>query len=162
MQFCLLYEDPSGFLKIAAPRGCKWASLASEEAIQQLHDMAIPDCIEFIACRLDLIPEDRTFRDAWQKGSAQEPILINFERATAIHRNRLKEACDNKIGQLTKQMALAFEKSNLPEAVALGRTTQILRTIHEMDLTHCKNVHDLKYSIPRELFDVWDFYPPQE
>jgi len=100
---------------------------------------------------------------AKSNGTAKEPVTINFDRAVEIHRGRIKDACDKKIEALTKEMAKAFEKSNLPEAVAIGRTTQILRTMAEgMNFSHCKNVHDLKYSIPRELFDVWDFYPPQE
>ncbi len=162
MQSCLLYEDPSGFLKIVVPRGDKWASLASqEEFIKQLHDMAIPDCVEFLACKMDALPKDRTFRGAWMKGSPKNPIIIDLEKSKEIHRQRLKEACQRKIDELTKQMVLAFEKSNLPEAVAIGRTTQILHKIPEvMDMSHCKNVQDIKYSIPRELFDVWDFYNP--
>lgn len=160
----LVYEDQSGYLRIIAPNAKYQQPLESEtEALARLTAGHLPDVTTFIVCTPQMVPEDLTFRDAWYLGTVEDPIKINHQKAVAIHRGRLKQACDRKIEQLTKQMAIAFEKSNLPEAVAIGRTTQILRTMPEgMDMSHCKNVHDIKYSIPRELFDVWSFYPPQE
>ena len=164
MQLCLIYDDASGFCKIIVPKGDKWASLDSDEAaVRNLHAVAIPDCVEFIACRLELIPTDRTFRQAWRKGTAKEPIVIDFADALAIHRKRLEEACALKVEQLQRDLVLALEKDNLPEVVAIRRTSSIMRNLSvKTDLTHCKTVDDIKWSIPRELFDVWHWYPPRQ
>ena len=157
----LVYEDQAGYLRIIVPNAkYQQPTESASEALGRLVAGHLPDVTIFIVCRPSEVPSDLTFRDAWYLGTVEEPIKIDFNKSIAIHRNRLKQACDKKIQELTKQMALAFEKSNLPEAVAIGRTTQILRTMHEMDLSHCKNVQDIKFSIPRELFDVWDFYNP--
>lgn len=161
MDRVLLYEDNTGYLRIIVPNEKYQQPQESEaEALSRVAAGHLPDVTTLIVCRPNAVPSDRCFRDAWYLGDQNEPIKIDFSKAIFIHRNRLKQACDRKIDQLTKMMALAFERSNLPEAVAIGRTTQILRYLHEMDLSHCKGPQDIKYSIPRELFDVWDFYDP--
>lgn len=161
MQYCLIYEDSFGTCKIIVPRGQEWASFANaEDFIQQLHIIAVPNCVDFIACSIDMLPTDRTFREAWRKGTLESPIIVDFDKALAIHRERLFEACQDKMAQLREDLEIALEKDNLPEQVAIRRTMNILRTLHELNLTHCKTVDDIKRAIPRELFDVWHWYPP--
>lgn len=158
----LLYEDETGYLKIIVPNAkYQQPTESASEALSRLAAGHLPDVTMFIVCSPQKVPSNLTFRDAWYLGTVEEPIKIDFSKAIAIHRKRLQHACQKKIDELTKEMAIAFERSNLPQAVAIGRTTQILRNLHEMDLTHCKTIDDIKYSIPRELFDVWDFYPPK-
>lgn len=161
MQYCLVYEDKNGYCKIIQSQGKLWDVCSDEEkAIQRLHSLAIPDCAEFLAIKPDLIPADLIFRDAWEKGDVSEPIKINFVKALAIHRKRIQEVADKKIEQLSREIEIALEEENTPLVVALRRTNKILRTFGEIDLTHCKNVEDIKYSIPKELHDFWDYYNP--
>lgn len=160
MSHCLIYQDGTE-CKILLKKGNSWGLIENDlEAIARLYEIAIPGVVEFIACDPSKLPQDLTFRDAWTKGTAEEPIKISFEKALEIHRKRLAEASRSKIAQLTEQLAIALEKDNLPQSVALRRTIAILRTLHEMNLTHCKTVDDIKRSIPPELFDVWKWYPP--
>ena len=161
MKYRLIYEDKNEYCRIIVPESNFQHNKESvEAAIGRLYALAIPGVVEFIACGEEDIPRDVVFRDAWRKGTAQEPIKIDLAKAEKIHRHRLREACEKKIQQLNGQLERALEAENLPEQVAIHRTKKILRTIHEMNLTHCKTVEDLKYSIPRELHDVWHFYPP--
>ena len=160
MNYRIIYEDETGYCRIIFPHERFKQNWETEQsALARLYQAALPGICEFIACDPDKIPQDTTFRDAWEKGNAKEPIRINFEKAIQIHRQRLEEAANLKIEQLNKELELAIEKDNLPQQVAINRTKNILRTIHEMNLTHCKNVEDIKQSVPAELRDVWKAYP---
>jgi hypothetical protein len=162
MQYCLVYEDINGYCKIVYPQGNFWDTATDiEKAIQHLHSMAIPHCVEFIACDPRVIPQDVTFRDAWKKGDKDEPIRFDFQKALAIHRKRIQEAANKKIEALQKELEIALEDDNLPKAVAIRRTNKILRTFEDINLTHCKTIEDIKYSIPLELHDVWKLYNPK-
>lgn len=161
MSHCLIYEDENGYCKIILPNSKFQQNNETDEAnIGRLYEIAIPGVVEFLVCVPERIPQDLTFRYAWRKGTVQEPIQIDFQKALQIHRSRLKEACDEKIRQLNEQLELSLENDNLPEQVAIRGTKKILRTLHEMNLTHCKTVEEIKYSIPRELHDVWNYYAP--
>lgn len=131
-----------------------------ENALGRLYTQAIPGVIEFLACKEEHIPNDLTFRDAWKKGDTHEPIKIDFAKALEIHRGRLKEAATQKIFDLSIELEVALKGNSLPLQVSLRRTCSILTTIHEMNMTHCKCIADIKYTIPKELHDVWHFYPP--
>jgi predicted AAA+ superfamily ATPase len=156
-----VYEDKNGQCKIIRPEGNLWDLVTNEEkAIQHLRNVAIPDCVEFFAVKPNLILQDTTFRDAWKKGDIHEPIKIDFEKALSLHRERIQEAANKKIAQLSKELEIALENENTPQAVAIRRTVKVLRTFHELNLTHCKTPDDIKYSIPKELHDVWHFYKP--
>lgn len=157
----LIYEDQNGYCRIVVPNPEFQQPKESDvEAIARLYALAIPSIVEFIACDEEMLPKDLTFRDAWRKGSVGEPIKIDFAKAEKIHRNRLLIAAENKIVELSDKLELALENDNLPEQVAIRATKKILRSIHLMNLTHCKTIEDLKYSIPRELHDIWHFYNP--
>lgn len=156
----LIYEDEIGYCRIVVA-GERFQQQGEGEAqgLARLHAAAIPTVCKFLAVDPHHIPQDLTFRDAWKMGDEKEPIRIAFPKAIEIHRTRLKAAADAKIEQLNRQLEVAEENDNLPEQVAIKSTKKILRTIHEMNLTHCKTVSDIKNSIPKELKDVWTFYP---
>ena len=157
----LIYEDQNGYCRIVTPNpDFQQPKESSEASIARLYALAIPSVVEFIACDEESIPQDLTFRDAWRKGTVGEPIKIDFGKAEEIHRARIRVAAEKKIEQLNGQLEKALENDNLPEQVAIRGTKKILRSIHAMNLTHCKSIEDLKYAIPRELHDVWEFYPP--
>jgi len=161
MQYRLVYEGPDGICKIVVPDE-KFQQIRenTDQAILRLRNAAIPDVVEFLAVKPDLIPEDLTFREAWKKGDIHEPIKIDFQKAVAIHRQRLKEAALRKIEQLEQEYPAAVKRDNKAEQVAIRRTQEALKKFHEANLTHCKTIHDLKYAIPRELRDVWSLYDP--
>jgi hypothetical protein len=101
------------------------------------------------------------FREAIIGNSEADKVDISFEKALDVHRNRLKESCANKINQLNEQLEIALENDNFTEATAIRHTKKILRSLNEtMNLTHCKTIEDIKYSIPIELHDVWNYYDP--
>lgn len=161
MQKRLVYEDAEGNCRIVSPDSLfkqEWESEA--DAIGRLWAAAMPEITEFIACSIDKIPSDTTFREAWKKGDANEPVKIDVDKCISIHRVRLREACQRKIEALGEQLSVAIMEDNLPQQVATKRTKQILATLHNMNLTHCKNDQDVKYSIPKEIHDVWNFYNP--
>lgn len=162
MQYRLVYEDHDGDCRIVVPDP-KFQHIRenTDDAILRLRNAAIPDVVEFLAVKPDLIPEDLTFRESWQKGTKNEPIKIRWDKALLIHRERLKEASKRKIEALDKDHEKALERSDLPAQVGIRRTQKILETLHETwNLTHCKTVEDIKHSIPRELHDVWPYYDP--
>lgn len=161
MEWRLVYEDLRGYCRIVVPNDkYRQPKETEENALGRLFLQAIPGVIEFLACKEDKIPQDLTFRDAWKKGDIHEPIKIDFTKAVEIHRERLKEAASQKIFDLSVDLEIALKGNNLPLQVSLRRTSQILTTIHEMNMTHCKTITDVKYCIPRELHDVWNFYVP--
>lgn len=161
MDFVLIYEDDTGYCRIIVPDPqFKQPRESDESSIGRLVALSIPDVIEFIACKKDKIPSDLTFRDAWKKGDKHTPIKIDLDKAILIHRDRIKQACDAKISRLQHELQDAVIRSNLPQQVAIRATIKILGTLsNDMNLTHCKTPNDVKHSVPKELHDVWDFYP---
>ncbi len=162
MKWRLVYEDVHGYCRIVVPN-CQYRQPqeTEENALGRLYLQAMPGVIEFIACSAEQIPKDLTFRDAWKKGDTHEPIKIDFPKAVEIHRERIKVAAAKKIVQLEADLEIALKGNSLPLQVALRRTCEILVNIHEvMNMTHCKTIDDVKFCIPKELHDVWFFYPP--
>lgn len=160
MNVCIVYEDKKGNCRIVKPHPKFKQEWEDEgEALGRLWASSIPEISTFIVCSLSYIPQDKTFRDAWKKGDEHEPIKIDFQKAISIHRKRIQEAAERKIRQLDADFAQAVERRNLPDQVAVRRTQEILKTIHEMNVTHCKTVNDLKFCVPQVLHDVWNFYP---
>lgn len=158
----LIYEDTNGYCRIVSPlESFRQAWEPEDEALSRLHQYTMPEVVEFLACEEHAIPTDHTFRDAWKKGDKDEPIKIDLDKALSIHRERIKKACDAKIAKLNAEREIAVEDQNLPQQVAIDRTKKILRTLYEMNLTHCKTPEDVKYAIPKELHDVWTLYPPK-
>ncbi len=161
MDLRLIYEDTDGYCRIIVPDPHFQQPKESDEmAVGRLYALAISGVTCFLACKSVDIPADLTFRDAWRQGTALEPIKVDFEKALAIHRGRIEEACEKKIEQLNRELEIALENDNLPAQVAIRRTKKILRSLHELNLTHCKTVDDIKWSIPKELHDVWPYYHP--
>jgi len=160
MKYRLLYENAEGRLQIVVPDP-KFQQPREDDAtcVARLYANALPGITEFIVCLPEDIPQDTTFREAWKKGDKYEPIKVDFIKAISIHRKRLQEACERKIKQLDADLERAKLKSNLPEQVAIKRTQEILATLHEMNLTHCKKIDDIKNAVPKELYDVWNYYP---
>jgi len=155
----LIYEDEKGNCVIIHPFPSFQSAWEKEEmALSRLYEVSIPEVAEFIACNPNQLPRDLTFREAWKKGDKDQPIKVDLNRCLEIHRKRLAQAAEKKIQQLDKQLEIALENENTPEAVAIRGTKRILRQIHNMNLTHCKTPEDVKWSIPQELQNVWDFY----
>ena len=163
MKKCLIYEDINGECKIIVPNSdFKQAWESEQNAIGRLYEVSLPPVFEILVCEIEKIPKDLTFRNAWKKGDVQEPIKIDLEIAKEIHRVRIKHTSLKKIEELNQQLEIAIEKDNLPEQVAINKTKQILRKLHECDLSHCKTVEDIKYSIPQELHNLWIYYDPAD
>ncbi len=162
MDFCLVYEDDKGTLKIITPNE-KFQQINETEAsaVYRCAELAIPGEVEFIKCSSDKIPKDKSFRQAWRKGDINEPIKIDLEVALWVQRNYLVDACEKKIAQLNLELEKALEDDHLPAQVAIRATKKILRNLHEMNLSHCKTVDDIQKSVPRELRDVWSYYNPK-
>lgn len=156
---CFVYEDKEGYCHILFPKE-NYKDTPTDLDITGFYNSHLSGVSEFFVTEMSKIPQDKTFRDAWKKGDINEPIKIDFHKAIQIHRTRLQEACKRKIAQLDSELERALEDDNLPLQVACRKTKKILRTLHEMDLTHCKTLEDIKNSIPKELHDVWNFYPP--
>lgn len=162
MDFCLVYEDPTGKCRVITP--CEKFQQLNEtdtSAIYRASEMAIPGEVEFIKCSPDKIPSCKAFRLAWVKGDIKEPVKIDLEKALWIQRNYLLDACERKIAQLNLELERALEDDHLPRQVAIRATKKILRNLHEMNLSHCKTIEDIKQSVPRELHDVWSYYNPK-
>lgn len=158
----IVYEDCAGCCRIINPNpGFQQEWETDDEAIYRLYVCALRDVTEFFVCTPDKIPSDKTFREAWKKGTVDEPIKIDLVKSMEIHRSRIQEAAERKLGQLNAKLEIAIENDNLPEQVAIRRTKKILRTIHECDMSHCKTPEDVKYFILPELHDVWTLYPPR-
>ena len=154
---CLIYEDREGYCRIVkAKQSFQHEFEADDNAIARLHQVALKDVTEFLACDESKIPTDKTFRDAWKKGDQNEPIKIDFEKALSIHRERLKEASETKIQHYRKELELC--SNNIPKRIAIEKTIELLLKMHKGNLTHCKTVQDIKIAIPKELKNVWTFY----
>jgi len=161
MKKCLLYEDVHGECRIIVPSSeFKQSWETTENAVGRLCEMALPEVADVLVCDIEKIPTDLTFRRAWKKGDCKDPVKIDLEIAKTIHRDRLRHSCAVKIEELDVQLEVAIENDNLPEQVALKKTKKILRNLHNCDLSHCKTANDIKYSIPKELHDVWVYYKP--
>lgn len=124
-------------------------------AIDRLVQEAIPDVAIFILCRPNDIPTDLTFRAAWRLGTVKCPIIVDFVKAEAIHRQRLKAAATAFMCELDHAYFLAKKSQNLPQQVAIERTKIILKTIHLGNMSHCKTVDDIAAFVPQELLPYW-------
>ena len=155
----LAFEDSEGYCHIVVPNAnFKQPKETDALAISRLWAIAIPEVSYFIAFDKEKIPSDNAYRDAWKLGDINEPIKIDFDKALEIHRERIKKAAKLKIAQLWIEMEDAIRARNLPLQVSIRKTSFILETIHEMNLTHCKTLNELKSSVPKELHNVWNFY----
>jgi hypothetical protein len=155
----LIYDDPSGVACIIVPNECFQQPKETEaEAVARLFYLVLPEVTEFLVCCEDKIPKDLTFRQAWKKGDVHEPIKIDFEKAILIHRERIREAARAKVDHLNLELKSAFEDRHIPRQVSISATIKILGKIHEMNLSHCKTIEDIKNSVPKELRDVWTYY----
>ena len=162
MEFCLVYEDSEGKCRVITPfEKFQQIRETDESAIYRCAEMSIPGEVEFIKCSPDKIPKDKSFRQAWVRGDINQPVKIDLEKAIGIQRNYLVDACEKKIAQLNLDLEKAIEDDHLPRQVAIRATKKILRNLHEMNLSHCKTVDDIKESVPRELRDVWSYYNPK-
>ena len=159
MKHFLVYEDEQSRLRILdLQQHFDGKADTGEEELIQAYRRFLPECGAFIACNKEQIPTDYTFRDAWYKGDLHEPVKVDFQKALAVHRRRLKDAAERKIAQLEAEYEVAVKSQNRPQQVASQRTIEILRSIHDMNMTHCKTINDIKYCVPRELKDVWIFW----
>lgn len=160
MDYCLLYQKEDGSLAILNPSPkYQQPGELDLDAIGRLHAQYLPDILAFIAIKRNKLPADPCFRDAWELGDQNEPIKINLGKCLKVHRQRLQAAADSKIAGLAKELKAAYDKANTPAQVAIQRTIAALSGIGEMNLSHCKTAEELKIAIPKELYDVWNFYP---
>ena len=162
MKWRVVYEDEKGNCRVIVPaEDYQRQGETEEEALERLLKAALPIPVNGIVALIvpsEKIPTDFTFRDAWRFGDLEEPVKFDLEVCKRIHRERLKKAIEKKLAQLSDELERAIEDDHLPRQVAAKRTKKIMRTMHEMDLSHCKTPDDVKKTVPKELHDVWSFY----
>lgn len=97
-----------------------------------------------------LIPEDRTFRGAWEDDG--EKIIHNMEKAREIHRERIHYARQGKIKELDVAYQRADEDGNPDGKRAVVAKKQILRNLPDAtEIRNAKTPEDLKAFWPEDL-----------
>lgn len=88
------------------------------------------------------IPSDRTFRGAWEKGDAVEPVKVNMPKARTIHMGRIRVSRDKRLNELDKRK---YGNEHDAERQTLRKIPQ------EFDLSSANNPDELKALWPVEL-----------
>lgn len=89
----------------------------------------------------------------------KKKVNLSLDEAKDRHRQRIKLASEIAQEDVNSKLEDAQENAKEAEIKALLSTRKILKTLHRMDLTHCKSIDDVNKTIPKELEYVWGFNP---
>lgn len=99
---------------------------------------------------LDVIPADRTFRNAWEHGG--DKVAVNMDRARTIHLDRIREVRNAALVALDVETMKAVGKGDPEVLGTVEAQKQALRDIPQvLDLTVAQTPDELKAIWPEEL-----------
>lgn len=85
----IIYTRDDGRVSVFAPSS-KW-----EDTLKKLATFVVPKGVPYEIVETSTIPQDRTFRDAWEKNG--KTVRVNMDKARGIHMGRIQSARDRKL-----------------------------------------------------------------
>lgn len=109
------------------------------------------DCSEYWILEDDIVPHDRTFRNAWEYDSENKKIVTNLEKAKQVHKEYINFAVrlhlkEKKIPDSNNEIL-----KNLLSAESYDNIYDIIKHRDDFDLSNINSEEDLKKSWPAEL-----------
>ena len=140
MASAIIYQDDEGNLIIVRPI-VHIDMVLSKDIPQTAKNIVIIDDT--------MIPEDRTFRDAWEiKG---KNLIINMDKAKAILLDRIRQVRNIKLDLLDKDWMAAYGQGKTQLASQIEAQRQVLRDIPQtINLNAAANADELKAIWPFE------------
>lgn len=147
----IVYTRPDGGTSIVTPcRNVNEGHLNDDQIFQRSWEKLPEDAIEPRIVFAENVPEDRTFRNAWEHD--REKIVVNMDKARNIHLERIRTARDAKLRELDVETMKAIGKGDNGARDAVEVRKQVLRDLPQtIDLKKAKTTEELKALWPAEL-----------
>lgn len=144
----IIYTQDNGILAVIIPSP-EWNG-----TIEELAARDVSEGKTFKIVDADKIPNDRSFRAAWEEGTIVTPVKINMNKARNIHMDRIRVSRDDKLSELDTEEMLA-RRGGHPQ----GKTEQdvwnekqaLLDLPQSFDLSGATTPKELKALCPSEL-----------
>ncbi len=149
----IIYTRPDGGMSVVIPAisGDDPAGMTEEQAVARALARDIPpDAADVAVVDVAAVPEDRTFRNAWERGGAT--VRVSMPKARAIHMGRIRAARAPELTRLDVESLRAIEAGDQAGMTAIASQKQRLRDLPQtFDLTAAKTPEELKASWPADL-----------
>jgi LEA14-like dessication related protein len=117
------------------------------QTLKQIIEADVPGGIEYRIIDREDLPEDRTFRDAWDIN-----LEVNMEKAREIWTEKIRAARDKALEDLDVPYMRAMEVEDKRMMQKISNTKQALRILPKnLDLSLYTNPQALKAYWPKEL-----------
>lgn len=128
----------------------QWAE-TEDEFISRVAAKSVPaDASNVQIVEPDVIPTDRTFRNAWKPDAGA--VVVDMVKAVAIHKDRLREIRAPKLAALDAEYMMAMEQNDTARMQIVAARKQALRDVTaDPSLTAAKTPEELKAAIPEAL-----------
>lgn len=148
----IVYTRPDGGVSVVVPAPkAKHADETEAEFLARI-SAAIPQgASDITVCDEAEIPSDRTYRDAWERGSAAL-VTVSMTKAKEIQRGRLRDARPAKFVDLDGKWMQAVAAGNDTEAARIEAERQVLRDLpQDPAIAAAKTPDELKTTWPEGL-----------
>lgn len=147
----IVYTRPDGGMTVSYPvRNINEPDVSEEFIIQRAWSKIPPDAIEPRLIFTEDIPQDRTFRDAWEHDG--EKVRVNMDKARVIHMNRIRKVRDKVLADLDIETIKALGQGDkiIMDAVE-GQKRRLRNLPQTFDLSKAKTPEELQTLWPDEL-----------
>lgn len=136
----IVYKNAAGNLCIITPTGL----LPIEDVLAK--DVPL-DATDVHIVDSSAVPEDRTYRNAWQLEGKK--VSVDMQKARAVHMDKLRKLRDAKLKQLDTDYLIADEGGDPAKKAAIKALKQKLRDMPEnFDLSLAQDPDQLKSLMP--------------
>lgn len=97
--------------------------------IEEVAKKAIPEGTKYRVTHKDLIPKDRTYRDAWTDKHDTDTVDVDMAKAREIHLGRARKGRDAALVELDVETIKALGKGDQKELAAVEAKKQDLRDL---------------------------------
>ncbi|NBW21990.1 MAG: hypothetical protein EBR82_79960 [Caulobacteraceae bacterium] len=104
----------------------------------------VPSDVEYSIIDESLVPNDRTFRDAWEY--SKDRITINSDKAKAIWKDKWREARKPLLASLDIEFMKAVESADTEKQAEIASKKQALRDVTQTEIVG---------NTPEEIKAVW-------
>lgn len=146
-----VFKNEDGFVSIIHPaRKSKKESETEDQWLARVFEKATPEGAIFKDIDILSIPNDRTFRGAWELTG--DVVSVNMPKARVIHMDRIRILRNKKLKDLDVDYIMALETSDQANMSEIAALKKILRDIPQaFDLSVAKTPEELKTLMPEEL-----------
>lgn len=149
----IIYTLPDGTVSVVVPSDDFLAEFkgTTTEALAAIRERAVPAEATNVTTVLSaVIPNDRTFRNAWTQGSGT--VSVDMPQARVIHMNRIREVRNDELKKEDINFQRALESEDASAKATVATKKQTLRDIPQsFDLSGAGTGDELDALWPSEL-----------